>query len=56
MSFISVTQRLPKPFSRVWLKTSTGRQTTGYVKSSGEWVINCPHIAAEKPTVISWRE
>ncbi|WP_267369245.1 MULTISPECIES: hypothetical protein [unclassified Pantoea] len=56
MSFIPVTQRLPKPFNRVWLKTSTGRQTTGYVKSSGEWVISCPRIAAEKPAVISWRE
>lgn len=46
---------LPKPFERVWLKTSTSRQTTGYVNSSGEWVIACPRIAAEKPTVISWR-
>jgi len=46
----------PKPYDRVWLKTSTGRQTTGYVKNSGEWVISCPRIAAEKPTVISWRE
>lgn len=45
----------PKPFDRVWVKTSTGRQTTGYVNSSGDWVITCPHIAAEKPTVISWR-
>lgn len=56
MSWISVAQRLPKPFNRVWLKTSSGRQTTGFVKSSGEWVINCPRIAAEKPAVTSWRE
>ncbi len=56
MSFIPVTLRLPKPFDRVWLKTSCGRQTTGYINSAGEWVINCPRIAAEKPAVISWRE
>jgi len=56
MSWIPVTQRLPKPFIRVWLKTSCDRQTTGYIKSGGEWVINCPRIAAEKPTVKSWRE
>lgn len=56
MSWIPVAQRLPKPFNRVWLKTSTGQQTTGYVNSNGGWVINCPRIAAENPTVISWRE
>lgn len=56
MPWIPAAHRLPKPFNRVWLKTSCGRQTTGYVKSSGEWVINCPRIAAEKPTVISWKE
>lgn len=46
----------PKPFERVWVKTSNGRETTGYVNSSGEWVINCPRIAAEKPSVTSWRK
>lgn len=46
----------PKPFERVWVKTSSGRQTTGYVNSRGEWVINCPRIAAEKPAVTSWRK
>lgn len=45
----------PKPYDRVWLKTSTGRETTGYVNSAGEWVFNCKRIAAEKPTVIGWR-
>lgn len=45
----------PKAFERVWVKTSNGRETTGYINSSGEWVINCRRIAAEKPTVISWR-
>lgn len=29
---------------------------TGYVNEAGEWRINCPRIAAQKPTVISWRE
>jgi len=46
----------PKPFERVWIMTSSGRQTTGYVNSSGEWVINCPRIAADKPAVTSWRK
>lgn len=45
----------PKPFERVWLKTSNGKQTTGYVNGSGDWVINCPRIAAEKPEVTGWR-
>ncbi len=49
-------QQQPKPFTRVWIKTLNGRQTTGHVNSGGEWVINCPRIAAEQPTVIAWRE
>lgn len=52
----SEASQLPKPFERVWVKTSNGRQTTGYVNSSGEWVINCPRIAAEKPAVTGWRK
>lgn len=56
MEWINSSRQLPKPFDRVWVKTSTGRQATGYVNSSGEWVINCPRIAAQKPTVISWRD
>lgn len=55
MSWIPINDDLPKPFSRVWVKTSDGRQATGYVKNSGEWVITCPRIAAENPTVIAWR-
>lgn len=47
--------QLPKPFERVWVKTSNGRQTTGYVNSSGDWMINCPRIAAEKPAITEWR-
>lgn len=46
---------LPKTFERVWLKTTTGLETTGYVNSAGEWVFNCKRVAAEKPTVIGWR-
>lgn len=56
MRWLSVGQGLPKPFVKVWVKTSTGRQATAYVKSNGEWVINCPKVAAEKPTVVEWRE
>lgn len=54
--WIPVSERLTKAFSRVWVKTDTGAQATGYVSEAGEWRINCPRIAAEKPTVISWRE
>lgn len=53
--WIPVLERLPKAFSRVWVKTDSGAQTTGYVNMAGEWKINCPRIAAEKPTVIGWR-
>lgn len=56
MEWISTKDRQPKPFARVWIKTSNGRQTTGYVNSGGDWVINCPRIAAEKSAVIAWRE
>ncbi len=56
MVWVSTGCQLPKPFERVWIKTSNGRETTGYVNSSGEWVINCPRIAAQKPTVTGWRK
>lgn len=55
MSWISINDGLPKAFTRVWVKTSDGRQTTGYVNSSGEWVITCPRIAVKNPTVTAWR-
>ncbi len=55
MDWVSAKGRQPKPFTRVWIKTSNGRQTTGYVNSSGDWVINCPLVAAENPAVIAWR-
>jgi len=54
--WIPVSEWLPRAFSRVWVKTDKGIQATGYVNEAGEWRINCPRIAAEKPTVISWRE
>ncbi len=56
MEWVRSSHQLPRSFERVWVKTSNGRQTTGYVNSSGEWVINCQRIAAEKPTVTSWRK
>jgi len=46
---------LPKQYVRVWVMTSTGERTTAYVNASGEWVFICKRIAAEQPTVISWR-
>jgi len=54
--WISVSARLPKPFELVWVKTSTGRQTTAHVNAAGEWRIKCPRIAADNPEVISWKE
>lgn len=54
--WIPVSDRLPKPFNRVWVKTDSDKQTTAYVTAAGEWRINCPRIAAERPTVESWRE
>lgn len=56
MVWIDVTERSPKPFSRVWVRTDTGRETTGYVNSSGEWFINCPRIRATAAIVLRWRE
>ncbi len=56
MATVCANQRLPKPFSRVWVKTDSGKETTAYVNAAGEWRINCPRIAAENPTVVSWRE
>lgn len=47
---------LPNPFVVVWAITDSGRKVTAYVRSSGEWVINCPKIAAENPTIVGWRE
>ncbi len=56
MAWISVKQRLPPSFSRVWVIIDTGQQTTAYVKSDGEWFINCQHIRATGAVVLQWRE
>lgn len=56
MVWVPVVERLPKPFERVWIKTDTNKQTTGFVNCRGEWAINCPRIVAEHPAVFSWRE
>lgn len=56
MTWISVSVRLPRPFSRVWVLTDTGRQTTGYVKSDGEWFINCELIRATGASVLRWKD
>ncbi|AIR71475.1 50S ribosomal protein L13 [Dickeya fangzhongdai] len=56
MSWITVNERLPKPFTRVWVLTDTGRQITGYIKSDGEWFINCPRIRVSGAVVLRWRE
>lgn len=56
MTWISVKSRLPRSLERVWVLTDTGRETTGYVKSDGEWVINCAAIRATGAVVVRWRE
>lgn len=56
MTWTPVSVRLPRSFSRVWVLTDTGRETTGYVKSDGEWFINCPRIRATGAVVLRWRE
>ncbi|WP_413498942.1 hypothetical protein [Buttiauxella gaviniae] len=56
MTYKSVKQGLPRSFTRVWVMTDTGRETTGYVNSSGEWVINCVTIRATGAKVERWRE
>ncbi|WP_368301289.1 hypothetical protein [Kluyvera sichuanensis] len=56
MAWISVSVRLPRPFTRVWVLTNTGRETTGYVKSNGEWFINCERIRATGAQVLRWKE
>lgn len=52
MALISVKQRLPEPFVKVWVMTDSGKRVTGYVKSNGDWYLLCRKVAAEKPEVI----
>lgn len=56
MTYKSVKHGLPRAFIRVWVMTDTGRETTGYVKSDGEWHINCPRIRATGAKVLRWKE
>ncbi|WP_314140098.1 hypothetical protein [Buttiauxella noackiae] len=56
MVYKSVKHGLPRSFTRVWVMTDTGRETTGYLKSNGEWVINCVTIRATGANVERWRE
>ena len=56
MEWQPVTTSKPKALSRVWVQTDTGRETTGYVKSDGEWFINCPRIRATGAKVLRWKE
>lgn len=56
MEWQPVTTSKPKALSRVWVMTDTGRETTGYVKSDGEWVINCVTIRATGAKVERWKE
>ncbi|EML3935623.1 50S ribosomal protein L13 [Klebsiella pneumoniae] len=56
MAWVSVQQRLPRTFTRVWVITDTGQQTTAYVKSDGEWFITCDRIRAAGAAVLRWRD
>ncbi|WP_312990908.1 hypothetical protein [Atlantibacter hermannii] len=56
MAWVSVKQRLPEPFVKVWVMTDSGRKVTGYVKGNGEWFIFCREVASGKPEVIRWEE
>lgn len=53
--WIDAAECFPEPFVRVWVKTDTGRQTTAYIKSNGEWFINCERIRATGVQVVRWR-
>ncbi|HCB0368449.1 TPA: 50S ribosomal protein L13 [Klebsiella pneumoniae] len=56
MAWVSVQQRLPRTFTRVWVITDAGQQTTAYVKSDGVWLINCDRIRATGAVVLRWRD
>lgn len=56
MKWISVKERHPRSFIRVWVMTDTGQQTTAYVKSNGEWYIDCDRIRATGAVVLRWRD
>ena len=54
--WISIKERLPRSFVRVWVMTDTGKQVTGYVDSSANWHINCPAVATTDAQVLRWRD
>ncbi|WP_395303245.1 hypothetical protein R0L47_05600 [Pectobacterium polonicum] len=56
MIWTPVTESLPKPLTRVWVMTDSGKQTTAYIRKDGEWFLFCRKIAAEKPEIVGWRE
>ena len=56
MNWILASEKLPRALNRVWVITDAGQQTTAYVKSDGEWFINCPRIRATGAVVLRWRE
>lgn len=56
MPSIPADQRLPKPFVVVWATTDSGRKVTAYVKSNGDWVINCKRIRDSGAKVLRWKE
>ena len=45
---------LPKLFTRVWVKTDTGRQVAAYLNGAGEWVIFCPRVEKTHPKIVKW--
>lgn len=55
MAWVSASARQPRAFVRVWVKTDTGRETTGYVNSIGGWIMNCPSVRATGAVVVEWR-
>lgn len=54
--FTPVTDKLPAPYLRVWVRTDKGGSTTGYLKESGVWVINCHRLAAAGHVVVGWKQ
>jgi hypothetical protein len=56
MAWVPVEVKLPATFTRVWVKTDTGREATGHVKSDGQWFINCASIRATGAKVLKWKE
>ena len=54
MMWTDIADRLPKTLERVWVETDTGRKTTAYLKSDGEWFLFCRKIAETGAKVVRW--